>query len=139
MAYYQLGIRRRNISYIRTEKYTLYFIITNHINRLHAYCNPRRSIHDILHVRSFFEECWRLLRPTYAIFLKTGWWNSNSQTSGICRYLQTKYNLHISISQSQFKNPLCPGGPCSNANQSEVKVKLITSLVSGSTRLRQQF
>ena len=24
--------------------------------------------------------CWRLLRPTYSIFLKTGWWNSNGKT-----------------------------------------------------------
>ena len=24
---------------------------------------------------------WRLLRPAYIIFLKTGWWNSNVQTS----------------------------------------------------------
>jgi hypothetical protein len=47
--------------------------------------------------------CCRLLRPTYATFLKTGWWNSNSLTSGIYRYLQTKSNLHISICQSHFK------------------------------------
>ena len=47
--------------------------------------------------------CWRLLRPTYATFLKTGWWNSNSLTSEIYRYLQTKSNLHISICQSHFK------------------------------------
>ena len=25
--------------------------------------------------------CWRLLRPAYVTFLKTGWWNSNFQTS----------------------------------------------------------
>ena len=25
--------------------------------------------------------CWRLLRPAYVTFLKTGWWNSNVQTS----------------------------------------------------------
>ena len=47
--------------------------------------------------------CWRLLRPAYATFLKTGWWNSNSLTSGIYSYLQIKSSLHISICQSHFK------------------------------------
>ena len=47
--------------------------------------------------------CWRLLRPAYVTFLKTGWWNSNFQTSAMYRYLQAKSNLHISICQSHFK------------------------------------
>ena len=47
--------------------------------------------------------CQRLLRPAYVIFLKTGQWNSNFQTSGIYRYLQAKSNLHIPICQSHFK------------------------------------
>ena len=47
--------------------------------------------------------CRRLLRPAYVNFLKTGWWNSNFQTSGMYRYLQAKSNLHISICQSHFK------------------------------------
>ena len=47
---------------------------------------------------------WRgLLRLDYVDFLKTGWWNSNFQTSRIYSCLQTKSNLHISICQSQFK------------------------------------
>ena len=47
---------------------------------------------------------WRgLLRLDYVNFLKTGWRNSNFQTSRIYSYLQTKSNLHISICQSQFK------------------------------------
>ena len=36
-------------------------------------------------------------------FLKTGWWNSNFQTSGIYKYFQEKSNLHISICQRHFK------------------------------------
>ena len=61
---------------------------------------------------NFLTESWtpilnfssqRLLRPTHVTFLKTGCWNSNFQTSGIYRYLQTKSNLHISICQSHFK------------------------------------
>ena len=39
---------------------------------------------------------WRLLRPAYVTFLKTGWWNSNAQTSGIYRYLH--YNLNVVFS-----------------------------------------
>ena len=46
--------------------------------------------------------CWGL-RPTYDFYLKTGWWNSNLQTSEVCKYLQTKSDLHISICQSKFK------------------------------------
>ena len=42
---------------------------------------------------SFFR---RLLRPVYVTFLKTGWWNSNAQTSGIYRYLH--YNLNVILS-----------------------------------------
>ena len=38
----------------------------------------------------------RLLRPAYVIFLKTFWWNSNAQTSGIYRYLH--YNLKVVFS-----------------------------------------
>ena len=38
----------------------------------------------------------RLLRPGYVIFLKTFWWNSNAQTSGIYRYLH--YNLKVVFS-----------------------------------------
>jgi hypothetical protein len=45
----------------------------------------------------------RLLRSTHVTFLKTGWWNSNFQTSGIYRHLQAKSNLHISICQNHFK------------------------------------
>ena len=51
-----------------------------------------------------------LSTPTYATFLKTGWWNSNSPTSGIYRYLQTKSNLLISICQSQLKISTLPLG-----------------------------
>ena len=29
----------------------------------------------------WYPSCWRLLRPVYVTFLKTGWWNSNVQTS----------------------------------------------------------
>ena len=32
---------------------------------------------------------------------KSGWWNSNFGTSECQNHLQTKYNLHISICQSQ--------------------------------------
>ena len=38
--------------------------------------------------------CWG---QPMLLFLKTGWWNSNSLTSGFYRYLQTKSNLHIYI------------------------------------------
>ena len=34
------------------------------------------------------KEILQFLGPGYVIFLKTGWWNSNAQTSGIHRYLQ---------------------------------------------------
>ena len=44
-----------------------------------------------------------LLRLAYVKFLKTGWWNSNFQTSRIYRYLQAKSDLHISICQRHFK------------------------------------
>ena len=49
------------------------------------------------HENSCWIFCWRLLRPAYVTFLKTGGWNSNAITSGIHRYPQTKSNLHISI------------------------------------------
>ena len=29
----------------------------------------------------WYSFCWRLLRPANVIFLKTGWWNTNPQTS----------------------------------------------------------
>ena len=54
------------------------------------------------HVEFYQLFCWRLLRPTYAMFLKTGWWNSNIQPSGCQNHLQTKYNLHIFIHQTQI-------------------------------------
>ena len=46
--------------------------------------------------------CRTLLRPAYAMLLKTGWWNSNVQPSECQNHLQTKYNLHISIRQTQI-------------------------------------
>ena len=48
----------------------------------------------ILNFSSF--SLMRLLRPAYVTFLKTGWWNSNAQTSGTCRYLH--YSLKVVFS-----------------------------------------
>ena len=49
----------------------------------------------------FFTDIWytfcpRLVRPACVTFLKTGWWNSNAQTSGTFRYLH--YNLKVLFS-----------------------------------------
>ena len=43
--------------------------------------------------------CWRLLRPVYAAFLKTGWQNSNAPYSGIYRYFH--HNLKVVFSWPQ--------------------------------------
>ena len=44
----------------------------------------------LIYGTSFYQ---RLLRPAYAIFLKTFWWNSNAQTSGIYRHLHCNLNV----------------------------------------------
>ena len=68
--------------------------------------------------------CWRLLRPIYATFLRTGWWNSNSLTSGIYKYLQAISNLHFSICQSHFKRNISIWNTLYLTNNSfKVKVK----------------
>ena len=33
--------------------------------------------------------CWRLLRPAYVTFLKTGWWKSNVRTSKVFKVIQS--------------------------------------------------
>ena len=46
--------------------------------------------------------CWRLLRPTDIVFLKNGCGTQKFPISAFQNHLQTKFNLHIFIHQSQF-------------------------------------
>ena len=46
--------------------------------------------------------CWRLLRPAVIIFLKNGCGTQKFPISAFQNHLQTKFNLHIFIRQSQF-------------------------------------
>ena len=48
---------------------------------------------------------WRLLRPAYVPFLKTGWWNSYTLTSEIHRYLH--FDIKVVFSWSpRSSNPV---------------------------------
>ena len=56
----------------------------------------------------YFTNIWypfwqRLLRLAYVTFLKTGWWNSNAQASGIHRYLYFDQKVVFSWPQRSSK------------------------------------
>ena len=48
--------------------------------------------------------CWRLWRPCMLLLTKSKDYMSNVHYSGFPKHLQTKSNLHISISQSKLKH-----------------------------------
>jgi hypothetical protein len=87
---------------ITIEDFRVVLVLEFNILRNIVWCFEKKNFWQN-HENSRWIFCWRLLRPAYVIFLKTGGWNSNAITSGIHRYLQTKSNLHISMCQSQFK------------------------------------
>ena len=78
-----------------------WIILTTKMTNTSSYLRNRSSKIQFF-TDIWYPFCWRLWRPAYVNFLKTGWWNSDFQTSEIYKYLQTKSNLYTSICQSRF-------------------------------------
>ena len=69
--------------------------------------------------------CWRLWRPCMLLLTKSKGHMSNFHYSGFPQHLQTKSNLHISISQSKLKHKYLP----LDTLYMHLFIKVLTSIV----------